>query len=138
MVEVFLDTSYAVALSVANDQYHGKAMEIRDWLKTESARIVTTRAILVEIGNFMAKVRYRDAAVALLDVLEKDSSVEIVPLSESLYERAFRLYRERSDKEWSLTDCISFVVMEDRNLTGALTTDEDFEQAGFRALLREV
>ncbi len=63
--------------------------------------------------------------------------MEIVPLSEALYARAAKLYRERADKEWGLTDCISILVMQDRGLTDALTTDGHFQQAGFRALLRE-
>jgi predicted nucleic acid-binding protein len=58
-------------------------------------------------------------------------------MSEDLYERAFRFYQSRQDKEWGITDCISFVIMQDRGLTEALTTDENFQQAGFRALLKE-
>lgn len=73
----------------------------------------------------------------MLESLEQDPAVEIVELSEPLYRRAFALYRERSDKEWGLTDCVSFALMWDRNLTVALTTDEHFLQAGFRPLLRE-
>jgi uncharacterized protein len=138
MRRVFLDTSYAVALSVASDQHHSRAMEIRDSLNMGNAQIITTQAIAIEIGNFMAKAHYRSAAVALLDALEHDPDVEVISISESLYERAFKLYRERPDKEWSLTDCISFVVMRDQNLTDALTSDDDFQQAGFRALLKEV
>ncbi|KAF5428591.1 hypothetical protein C5S39_11130 [Candidatus Methanophagaceae archaeon] len=52
-------------------------------------------------------------------------------------QRAIDFYRDREDKEWGLTDCISFIVMGDQGLTDALTADEHFEQAGFRALLRE-
>ena len=47
------------------------------------------------------------------------------------------MHKERSDKSWSLTDCISFVVMGEHGITDALTGDRHFEQAGFRALLRE-
>ena len=60
-----------------------------------------------------------------------------MPLSEELYARAFTLYRQRPDKEWGMVDCISFVVMQERGLTDALTTDEHFGQAGFRVLMRE-
>lgn len=56
--------------------------------------------------------------------------------SEQLYAQALRLYRERPDKEWSLTDCVSLIVMRERNMTEALTADEHFQQAGFRALLK--
>ena len=72
----------------------------------------------------------------LLDSLETDPRVEVIPLSEQLYTRASRLYRERPDKEWALTDCVSFVVMEDRGINETLTTDEHFQQAGFQALMR--
>jgi len=99
--------------------------------------LVTTRTVLVEIGNALSKPRYRPAAVRLLYALEADPTVEIIPLSEQLYVQAFQLYRERPDKEWGLTDCISFVVMQEHGMTDALTTDEHFQQAGFRVLLRE-
>jgi len=72
----------------------------------------------------------------LLDTLETDPHVEIVPLSEQLYAQASQLYRQRPDKEWALTDCVSFVVMEDRGINEAFTTDEHFPQAGFQALMR--
>lgn len=85
----------------------------------------------------MAKLRYRSAAVKLLKALEEDPNVEIVPLSEELYKRGWLLYRERMDKEWSLTDCISYIVMQERSLTDALTTDKHFRQAGFIVLLDE-
>ena len=55
--------------------------------------------------------------------------------SDTLFARGFNLYRQRSDKAWSLTDCISFVVMADEGLNEALTGDRHFEQAGFTALL---
>ena len=73
----------------------------------------------------------------LQGALEKDLKIEIVPISEPLYTQALHLYRQRPDKEWGITDCISFIVMQNRDLTEALTTDEHFQQAGFRALLRE-
>ena len=135
--EVFLDTSYAIALASPKDQYHTRAEALADELEQSRSRLVTTRAILLEIGGSLARQRFRSAAVELLDSLESDSTVEIIPLSESLYVRALRLYRERPDKEWSLTDCVSFIVMQDRGLTEALTTDNHFRQAGFRALLLE-
>ena len=99
-------------------------------------RLVTTRAVLIEIGNALSKPRYRRAAVALLDALEADPRVEIVPVTDALYLEALQLFRARPDRKWGLTDCISFIVMRERGITDALTTDEDFEQAGFRALLR--
>lgn len=135
--EVFVDTSYAIALASPKDQYHARAEALADQLEQSRARLVITRAVLLEIGSALARQRFRRAAVELLDSLENDPSVEIVPLSEPLYARALQLYRDRLDKEWSLTDCVSFIVMQDRGLTEALTTDDHYRQAGFRALLLE-
>ncbi len=134
--EIFLDTAYAIALSSANDQLHPTALQLADQLITQRTRLVSTRAVLLEIGNALSKRRFRSAGIVVLRSLEADANVEIVPLSSDLFSRAFDLYCERSDKEWGLTDCISFVVMQDRRIHSALTADEHFEQAGFQALLR--
>lgn len=135
MNELFLDTSYAVALAVRTDPFHHKARAISSGIELKKAKLVTTRAIALEIGNSLAKQRQRPGAVQLLDSLDSDPRIEVVPLSDSLYRRGFDLFRQRMDKEWGLTDCISFLVMQDRGLTDSLTTDHHFEQAGFRALL---
>ena len=71
----------------------------------------------------------------MISSLELDPNVEIISLSEDLYKRAFQLYKDRLDKEWGLTDCISFIIMQDRGLVKVLTADEHFQQAGFQALL---
>jgi len=99
--------------------------------------MVTTRAVGFEIGNALAKRRYRQAVIKLLESIEDDPNLEIVPVSEELYKRAFSLFKKRPDKEWGLTDYVSFVVMQDYELNEALTADEHFRQAGFRALLLE-
>ncbi|HEX5269890.1 MAG TPA: PIN domain-containing protein [Gemmataceae bacterium] len=135
--EVFLDTSYALALSASTDQFHARALQLATELEAARARLVTTRAVLLEIGNALSRQRYRAAAVSLLQALEADLSVEVLPLSEDLYARALRLYCSRPDKEWGLIDCASFVVMSEKGMTKALTADEHFQQCGFRALLRE-
>jgi len=135
--EVFLDAAYAIALSVPKDSYHERAVLLADAMEAAKTRLVTTHAVMLEIGNALSKQRYRPAAVALLQSLEADPNVTIILLSEDLYAQAFRLYRERADKEWGLTDCVSFVVMQDRKISEVLTTDEHFQQAGFCALLLE-
>ena len=135
MSKVFLDTSYAVALSARNDENHQRALELADELEASGRYIVTTRAVLLEIGNALAKVRYREAAVRLLSALENDPKVEIIAASDDLYQRAFEIYRERPDKEWGLIDCMSFVILNDQGITQALTADKHFQQAGFQALL---
>ena len=137
MSRVFLDTSYAVALASPRDHHHPQAVELAEQLERREARMVTTQAVIFEIGNSLSKVRFRSQGIALLESLEADPRVEIVPLSEDLCQRGFELFRQRPDKEWSLVDCLSFVVMQDRKIQDSLTTDDHFEQAGFRALLLE-
>ena len=136
MRSLFLDTAYVVALAIPADQYHGQALALADSFEQEHLRVVTTRAVLVEIGNALARPSYRAASIAYLQSLEQDPAAEIVPLTEELYSRAFDLYQSREDKEWGLVDCISFVVMEEQGITDALTADKHFEQAGFNVLLR--
>jgi predicted nucleic acid-binding protein len=133
--EFFLDTAFAIALASRKDAYHQTALELAGNLKESRARLVTTRAVLLEIGNALAKERYREAAGALLSSLEADPNVQIVSLTNQLYREALRLFQSRPDKEWGLTDCVSFVVMQRAGITSALTTDEHFRQAGFQALL---
>ncbi len=136
MREVFLDTSFAIALSAITDQNHAKAVELAEQIEAENLRLVTTQAILLEIGNALSKQKYRSAAIQLLESLEADPNIEIVPLTNELYNAAFQLFRSRQDKEWGLVDCISFLVMQNRAITEALTADDHFNQAGFRALLK--
>ncbi|MGC4121548.1 MAG: type II toxin-antitoxin system VapC family toxin [Myxococcales bacterium] len=135
--EVFLDTAYAVALSSRHDKFHVQAMRLAGDIRTAGVRLVTSRAIVLEIGNALSRQRYRGAAIRLLEGLEDDPAIEIVPVSEQLYQRGWQLYRQRPDKEWGLTDCISFVVMQERGIMEALTSDEHFQQAGYRALMRQ-
>ncbi len=134
--ELFLDTAYALALSSPHDIFHERAIHLAEEVEAAGVRLVTTRAVMMEIANAFSKLRRRRAGIELLDALEADPGLEIVPLSEQLYARAWQLFRERPDKEWGLTDCVSFVVMQDRGLTEALTGDEHFRQAGFQVLMR--
>ena len=76
--ELFLDTAYALALSVPNDAHHAKAVLLSESLEREEARLITTQAVVLEIGNALAKLRYRKAAIELLESLESDPDVEIV------------------------------------------------------------
>ena len=135
--EVFLDTSYALALASPGDDFHFRAVMLAEQMATAKTRYVTTYAVMLEIGDALSKSRWRQTAVTLLAALEADSKVKILPISKQLYLDAYQLYNERPDKEWGLTDCASFIVMRDRGLTEALTADVHFRQAGFQILLRD-
>jgi len=106
--ELFLDASYAIALASSTDHHHERAVELAQRIETGDRRLVTSRAVVLEIGNALSKLRYRAAAFVLLDAIERDPNVEIVPLSEELYRQSLELYRQHQDKEWGLTDCVSF------------------------------
>jgi predicted nucleic acid-binding protein len=133
--KVFLDTSFAIALSSPNDISHAAARQLAGEIKAHAIRLVTTRAVLLEIGNSLSKQRFRHAAVTLLQALEDDPNIEIIALTEELYHTAFQLFRERPDKEWGLVDCISFITMQEHGIAEVLTTDDHFRQMGFRILL---
>lgn len=132
---LFLDAAYAIALASPHDDFHVPAVTLALSLKSRQTRLVTTQAVLLEIGDSLSKPRFRPAAIEILSGIARDSRIEVVPLTQDLMRRAFDLFRQRPDKGWGLTDCVSFIVMSEREIHQALTTDEHFEQAGFTALL---
>lgn len=134
--KIFLDTSYAIALSVESDSNHQRALSIAASLEAGQAHLITTRGILLEIGNSLSRHRYRNAAIRLLTALDSDPTIEVVGITYDLYTRGFELFQHRSDKDWGIIDCISFILMQERGVSKALTADVHFEQAGFIALLR--
>jgi len=132
----FLDSSYIIALAQASDQHHAKALQMAVSVEQSKGRLVTTRAVLLEIGSALCKIKTRRDAIRLVNSLQASSQLNVVPLTEEVASQGWNLFCQRADKEWSWTDCISFVVMKELGLTGALTSDQHFEQAGFTALLR--
>ena len=92
--------------------------------------------MLLELADALSKPPLREEALAVSQLVETDPTFRLVPASSELLRRGRELYANRRDKEWELTDCISFVVMQDEGLTDALTADQHFEQAGFKALLK--
>ena len=132
---VFMDASFALALLNPQDQLHpvalGKVAVVRSAL-----RVVTTTAVLIEICDAMGHPAVRTQAGRFIESSMADPHFEVVHVGPDLLARAVRLYMQRLDKHWSLTDCISFVVMSERGLVRALSADHHFEQAGFVALMR--
>lgn len=134
MKPVFADTAYFVAFCGPSDAFHTQAIAASASLL---GRVVTTEYVLVESGGLHCRPEDRPAFINLVRDLESDPAVVIVPASTALFHHGFELFAARPDKEWSLVDCISIVVMKQYRLKDALTTDRHFVQAGFRALLRE-
>ena len=133
MTVVFADTFYYLALANPRDAAHQAALQFSDEFR---GTLVTTTAILVEIGDALCQAANRSKSVEWLDLIRDDPDTEVVHVGADLLTQGIAFYRGRPDKDWSLTDCISFVVMTDLGLTDALTGDHHFEQAGFRALLK--
>ncbi len=133
MTALFADTSYYLALLSADDEHHAQAVRLSQEMRRT---VVVTEFVLLETGNSLSAVSQRHLFVALLPHLRSDPAVRIIPASSDLLQSGYELYANRADKNWSLTDCTSFVVMEQMGLREALTADRHFEQAGFLALLR--
>ena len=90
----------------------------------------------MEVADALAESEFRGRVREFILHLRRTAASEIVPASRELLDRALDLYHQHADKEWTLTDCVSFVIMRERNVTDALTGDKHFEQAGFTALLK--
>ena len=136
MRALFADSGYWIALLNSRDELHDKAVAIRDGLA--GAKIVTSEMVLVEVLDDAARGGWftRQAASDLVTRLRNDPTVDIEGVTSLQFEQALDLYRSRPDQRWGLTDCASFLVMEERGITEAVAYDRDFEQAGFVALLR--
>jgi predicted nucleic acid-binding protein len=132
MMARFAGTSYYVALVNPHDEHHEAAQVLTEELE---GSIITTDWVLTELGNFLCKGKNRLLFLSLLTDLRDDPSVLIISYDQLLYQLGLDLFARRPDKNWALTDCVSFVVMEQQHLHEALTTDHHFEQAGFRKLL---
>lgn len=88
---LFLDTSYALALASRTDEHHARACELAGQLDKGGTPLLTTWAVVLEIGNALARARFRSAAVAMLDAVLHDPTVEVVPADEALCQRALDL-----------------------------------------------
>jgi predicted nucleic acid-binding protein len=133
MTPIFADTFYFLALLSRADRQHAAALR---YAMAADRPIVTTVWVLTEVADGLAPVITRQQFLALLTRLDSAAEAEIVGPGGDTWRRRIDLYSRRPDKEWFLTDCISFVVMTDRGISEALTGDHHFEQAGFVALLK--
>ncbi len=134
MTPVFLDTSFVLALLLRDDEHHGTARLLRG---RQAGPLLTTELILIEIADALAAADRRHMVSPTIRGLRNQAALRIVPATTDLLDRGLALFDSRADKEWGLTDCISFVVMRECGCAEALTADRHFQQAGFKALLRD-
>ena len=132
MKVAFADTSFYQALLNPKDNWHDSAKQVSTVYR---GKVVTSEYVLCELGALMSHGHLRQIFMELVKGLESAPRVEIIHSSHRYFEAGLALFVERPDKEWSLTDCISFALMRERNITDALPCDHHFEQAGFRTML---
>ena len=133
MNTTFVDTSFFLALPFKNDALNKKALA---WQKVLRGPFVTTDFVLLEFADGACEAGLRKSAQAIINYARTEKSMTVVPLDKRWMEIGYKLFCQHQDKDWGLTDCISFQVMREMGITDALTHDHHFEQAGFRALLR--
>ncbi len=121
---LFIDTAYIQAILNKNDQYHQLARSLLPRVR-HAAGVWTTEAVLIEVCNALASAN-REAASRFVRQCYQTTNMHVVPVTTALFERGLALYEARQDKAWGLTDCISFVVMQEEGLTLAATTDRHF------------
>ena len=130
---LFIDTVFVQALLNRRDQYHSVALQLLPRVQA-APEVWTTEAILVEVGNALSDIN-RDTAVRFIRQCYKPGNLHVVTIDTRLMFAATDLYASRPDKGWGLTDCLSFVTMQEKGLSLAVTNDRHFVQAGFVALL---
>ena len=134
---VFLDTSFILALDNKDDAHHERAKQLDRELVAQGCNYLLHWGILLEIADGYARISRRSKALQLLEKFESEQGYIVRPITEQLLQEAISLYRARPDKEWGLTDCVSFTLMRQEKIAEALTADLHFQQAGFIAMLLE-
>ncbi|NBC49338.1 MAG: PIN domain-containing protein [Gammaproteobacteria bacterium] len=134
-MQVFVDTAALVALGNRRDDWHAAAVAVSRQLTLAGCRFVTTDAVLLEVGNTFSRADYKPIANRLIGTAQRSQSWHCIPVDRGLFDRGFALFRDRADKDWSLTDCTSVVVALDLEIQQVFTTDRHFAQAGLQVLL---
>jgi len=134
---VFADTGYWVALLNPSDNLHEKAVDLSKIFYP--AYIVTSEVVLIEVLNDFSKrgEYFRDLVVEFIQDLRSNRNMRVIAQTSEQFEQGLELYQQRKDKEWSHTDCVSFVIMNDMGISEALAHDKHFVQAGYKALMRD-
>jgi len=138
MNKLFVDTSGWASLADVSEPFYQKAKEIYAVAMQNRQRLVTTNYILAELVALMTSPMrfHRPRIIEFINGIKESPFFDVIYITQDLDERAWELLSNRTDKKWSLVDCSSFIVMQENNITEALTTDHHFEQAGFVRLLK--
>ena len=138
MNEIYVDTSGWASLADVSEPFYEKAKEIYAAAIQNRRRLVTTNYVLAELVALMTSpMRFqRPRIIEFINGIKQSPFFDIIHIDEDLDAKSWELISNRADKNWSLVDCSSFVVMQENKIVEALTTDHHFEQAGFVRLLK--
>lgn len=131
---IFVDSNFIIAWVNESDALHERAINLLEKYRDEEW--LTTDCVLLEVGNSLAR-NFRGKAIEVIENFLEYESITVVNLDPDLFHRSFDLYKRRSDKEWGLIDCVSFVIMTEFGVNEALAYDKHFGQAGISALMRD-
>ena len=135
MEKIFVDTAAWLALLNKDDDLHVQARQVMKTLRQQRVALITTEFVLLEVADALSAPAHRGRTVGFINGLRQLPLLSILPASQNLWTAGWKLYSDRPDQDWSLTDCISFAVMTQERLTQSFTSDHNFEQAGFVKLL---
>ncbi|NCS37274.1 MAG: type II toxin-antitoxin system VapC family toxin [Microcystis aeruginosa G11-01] len=138
MSELFVDTSGWANLIDVSQPFHSITAQVYQDARSQRRKMITTSYIITELVALLSSPLHipRSKAIAFIQGLKNSPYVDVIFITQELDSKAWELLSQRQDKEWSLVDCSSFIVMQDRKITDALASDRHFEQAGFIRLLR--
>jgi hypothetical protein len=136
MKKIFVDTAAWLALINNKDRFHNVTVEIRRSLKAQGYHFVTTDFVFLEVADALCSPKFRQRTINFINRLRTLPDLLIIPVNSECYFNGWNFYCQRMDKDWGLTDCISFIIMQREGIAEALTTDKHFEQAGFIRLIK--
>lgn len=132
---IFMDSFAWIAIINKSDNYHKPSLKLLNDMLSQQTELVTTNYILIETINALSKAEYRKAIIEFINRIEKSPSVTVIKITDEIHKTAWKLYQQRMDKDWGITDCTSFEVMNLVNIKRAFTNDKHFEQAGYTILI---
>ena len=135
MATVLVDTAAWIALVNTRDELHSPVEQTMADLRRRKVALVTTEFVLLEVANALCTSAWRAKGVKLIDGFRSMLNLRIIPADTMLLAQGWELYRSRPDKEWSLTDCTSIVVLQKEQIEQVFSSDRHFEQAGFVKLM---
>ncbi|NET45127.1 MAG: PIN domain-containing protein [Okeania sp. SIO2B3] len=130
----FLDTSYILALEIKNEDAHQQVLQNWNFLAKSQPLLVTTTYIFDKVVTFFNSINLHYKAVEVGNQLLESPDIELINIDKSLFNQGWQYFQKHQDKSYSLTDCLSFIIMKQRKIVTALTLDNHFLQAGFEVL----